>query len=58
MKELVEKETGNSFSLPLLLKSLKDTGKLSIEVADLSTINNPILNAWARFVRVFRGCIS
>lgn len=51
MKELVEKETGNSYSLPLLLKQLKDTGKLSIEVADLSTVDNPILNALSKHIK-------
>lgn len=52
MDNLVNKYTTNDQTLRMILMELKDLGKISAEVADLSTINSPIMQALGKHIKL------
>lgn len=52
MDNLVGKYTKNDNTLNNILKEMKDLGRISAEVADLSTINSPILQALSKHIKL------
>lgn len=51
LDKMVKPNTGYSQGLEYLLKNIKDIGKLSAEVSDLATVDNPIFQALAVYTR-------